>query len=74
MLQLNSLRVCGWRLNGIGAAEYRLDSETAVFPVRILVAGMVLFKESLAQWSPARKTKTEHGLSECFTHPLFCSH
>ncbi|KAI9512244.1 ARM repeat-containing protein [Russula earlei] len=28
------------------------DSPTAVFPVRILVGGMVLFKESLAQWSP----------------------
>ncbi|KAF8505664.1 ARM repeat-containing protein [Russula emetica] len=42
------------------------DSETAVFPVRILVAGMVLFKESLAQWSPARKAKTEHTLSQDF--------
>ena len=35
---------------------------------------MVLFKESLAQWSPARKAKTEHSLSECITHPLLCSY
>jgi hypothetical protein len=74
MLQLNSLRVRWWGLKGIGAAKYCLDSETAVFPVRILVAGMVLFKESLAQWSPARKAKTEPSLSECLTHPLFCTH
>ncbi|KAH9062811.1 ARM repeat-containing protein [Lactarius vividus] len=39
------------------------DSETAVFPVRVLVPGMVLFKESLAQWSPARKGKAEHSLT-----------
>jgi len=45
------------------SAELIEDSETAVFPVRILVAGMVLFKESLAQWSPARKAKTEHTLT-----------
>jgi hypothetical protein len=45
-------------------AHHRLDLETAVFPVRILVPGMVLFKESLAQWSPTRKAKTEHSLSE----------
>ena len=36
-----------------------------MFPVRVLVPGMVLFKESLAQWAPARKAKTEHSLSEC---------
>ncbi|KAH9966059.1 ARM repeat-containing protein [Russula dissimulans] len=46
------------------SAELIEDSPTAVFPVRILVAGMVLFKESLAQWAPARKAKTEHTLSE----------
>ncbi len=51
-------------------AHHRLDSETAVFPVRVLVPGMVLFKESLAQWSPARKAKTEHSLSECPNHLL----
>lgn len=42
-----------------------------MFPVRILVAGMVLFKESLAQWAPTRKTKTEHTLSECLARSLF---
>jgi len=47
-----------------------LDSETAVFPLRILVPGMVLFKESLAQWSPARKAKAEHSSSECLTYLL----
>ncbi|KII94850.1 hypothetical protein PLICRDRAFT_47858 [Plicaturopsis crispa FD-325 SS-3] len=31
------------------------DSNDAVFPVRFLVQAMVLFKESLAQWSPFRK-------------------
>lgn len=34
------------------------DSPTAVFPVRFLVQGMVLFKDSLAQWSPTRKAGT----------------
>ena len=50
-------------------AHHRLDSETAVFPVRVLVPGMVLFKESLAQWSP-RKAKAEHSLSECLDYLL----
>ncbi|KAI0268377.1 ARM repeat-containing protein [Gloeopeniophorella convolvens] len=45
------------------AAELIDDSSIAVFPVRILVPGMVLFKESLAQWSPVRKSKTEHSLT-----------
>jgi hypothetical protein len=45
------------------SAELIEDLETAVFPVRILVPGMVLFKESLAQWSPTRKAKTEHSLT-----------
>lgn len=45
------------------SAELIEDTETAVFPVRILVGGMVLFKESLAQWSPGRKVKTEHSLT-----------
>ncbi|KAF8272542.1 ARM repeat-containing protein [Lactarius quietus] len=53
------------------SAELIEDSETAVFPVRILVPGMVLFKESLAQWSPARKAKTEHSLSECLNYLLY---
>ncbi|KAI0307271.1 ARM repeat-containing protein [Multifurca ochricompacta] len=38
------------------------DTESAVFPVRVLVLGMVLFKESLAQWAPARKPKAEHTM------------
>jgi hypothetical protein len=45
------------------SAELIEDSETAVFPVRVLVPGMVLFKESLAQWAPSRKAKTEHSLT-----------
>ncbi|EIM88549.1 ARM repeat-containing protein [Stereum hirsutum FP-91666 SS1] len=40
------------------ASELIADSPTAVFPVRFLVQGMVLFKDSLAQWSPTRKAGT----------------
>ncbi|KAK0206374.1 armadillo-type protein [Desarmillaria ectypa] len=31
------------------------DSPTAVYPVRILVQGMVLFNENLAQWTPKKR-------------------
>ncbi|KAI0053014.1 ARM repeat-containing protein [Auriscalpium vulgare] len=41
--------------------ELIADSPEAVFPVRFLVQGMVLFKESLAQWSPSRKVKSSSG-------------
>jgi hypothetical protein len=33
----------------------RADSNEAVYPVRFLVQAMVLFKESLAQWTPTPK-------------------
>lgn len=49
------------------------DSPNAVFPVRFLVQAMVLFRESLAQWTPVRRDGTPnenstlavpyHGLS-----------
>lgn len=44
------------------------DSNQAVYPVRFLVQGMVLFKESLAQWTPTRKDGTinENSLSREF--------
>ncbi|KAK0230961.1 armadillo-type protein [Armillaria fumosa] len=34
------------------------DSPTAIYPVRILVQGMVLFNENLAQWVPTKKDGT----------------
>ncbi|KAG6911227.1 hypothetical protein DXG01_003094 [Tephrocybe rancida] len=44
------------------------DSNQAVYPVRYLVQGMVLFRESLAQWTPTRRdgTSNENALSEEF--------
>jgi len=41
-----------------GANTIPLDSDNAVFPVRFLVQGMVLFKECLAQWAPTRRDGT----------------
>ncbi|KAF8623412.1 hypothetical protein AX15_006355 [Amanita polypyramis BW_CC] len=38
--------------------EYVTDSNNAVYPVRFLVQGMVLFKESLGQWTPIRRDGT----------------
>ncbi|KAI0081841.1 ARM repeat-containing protein [Panus rudis PR-1116 ss-1] len=34
------------------------DSPLAVYPIRFLVQGMVIFKENLAQWSPTHKDGT----------------
>lgn len=44
------------------------DSDGAIYPVRYLVQGMVLFKESLAQWTATRKKgiPNENSLSEEF--------
>ncbi|KAL0949404.1 hypothetical protein HGRIS_009466 [Hohenbuehelia grisea] len=44
------------------------DSNLALFPVRFLVQAMVLFKDSLAQWSPVRKdgTPNPNSLSQEF--------
>ncbi|THH15375.1 hypothetical protein EW146_g5093 [Bondarzewia mesenterica] len=36
------------------------DSLDAVYPIRFLVQGMVLFKDSLAQWTPVRKDGSEN--------------
>ncbi|CAL1700530.1 unnamed protein product [Somion occarium] len=36
-------------------ADFIGDSPLSVFPVRFLVQGMVIFKESIAQWAPVRK-------------------
>ncbi|EJD01395.1 ARM repeat-containing protein [Fomitiporia mediterranea MF3/22] len=38
-----------------GPPEYIADSQYAVFPVRFIVQAMVLFKESLGQWSLTKK-------------------
>jgi hypothetical protein len=49
--------------------EMTADSNQAVFPVKFLVQGMVLFKDSLSQWTPIKKTdKTAnpHALSREF--------
>ncbi|KAG6833896.1 hypothetical protein H0H87_007907 [Tephrocybe sp. NHM501043] len=44
------------------------DSNQAVYPVRFLVQGMVLFRDSLAQWTPTRRdgTLNENSLSQEF--------
>ncbi|KAJ7498772.1 armadillo-type protein [Mycena latifolia] len=36
------------------------DAPDALYPVRFLVQGMVLFKENLGQWKPLRKDGTEN--------------
>ncbi|KAF8746019.1 hypothetical protein AX14_004306 [Amanita brunnescens Koide BX004] len=41
-----------------GPREYVADSDNTIYPVRFLVQGMVLFKESLAQWAPTRRDGT----------------
>ncbi|TBU32713.1 ARM repeat-containing protein [Dichomitus squalens] len=38
-----------------GPSEQIADSALAVFPVRFLVQGMALFRDSLAQWAPVKK-------------------
>ncbi|KAM5532278.1 hypothetical protein V8D89_014036 [Ganoderma adspersum] len=38
-----------------GKPEQIADSSLAVFPVRFLVQGMALFRDSLAQWAPVKK-------------------
>ncbi|KAG6821587.1 hypothetical protein H0H93_000096 [Arthromyces matolae] len=48
-----------------GTANLVADSNQAPFPVRFLVQGMVLFKESLAQWTPYRRD-VPSALSEDF--------
>ncbi|KDR83604.1 hypothetical protein GALMADRAFT_219426 [Galerina marginata CBS 339.88] len=44
----------------IGSTNYPqnfiIDSDEALYPVRFLVQGMVLFKESLSQWTPLRRS------------------
>ncbi|KAF8076536.1 armadillo-type protein [Lyophyllum atratum] len=51
-----------------GPAELVSDTNQALYPVRHLVQGMVLFKESLAQWTPTRRdgTPNENSLSQEF--------
>ncbi|KAI0796611.1 ARM repeat-containing protein [Abortiporus biennis] len=51
-----------------GPSEFIEDSQTAVFPVRLLVQAMVIFKETLAQWGSSRKdgTVTDQFLSQEF--------
>ncbi|KAI0638247.1 ARM repeat-containing protein [Trametes polyzona] len=38
-----------------GAPEQIADSSLVLFPVRFLVQGMALFRDSLAQWAPKKK-------------------
>jgi hypothetical protein len=40
-----------------------LDTNEAPYPIRFLVQGMVLFKDSLSQWSPKRRDGTENPQS-----------
>ena len=40
------------------------DTPYAVFPIRMLVQAMVIFRESLKEWTPVRRdgTANEHGM------------
>ncbi|KAH9943383.1 ARM repeat-containing protein [Epithele typhae] len=51
-----------------GPSEQIADSSLVVFPVRFIVQGMALFKDSLAQWAPTRKdgSPNEKVLSKDF--------
>lgn len=33
---------------------HTIDGDSYVYPARVLLQGMVLFKEALSQWSPTR--------------------
>lgn len=37
-----------------------LDSSLVTFPVRFLVQGMALFRDSLAQWAPTKKDGSQN--------------
>lgn len=37
-----------------------VDTYEAVFPIRLLVQGMVLFKDSLTQWAPKRRDGSDN--------------
>ncbi|CDO76254.1 hypothetical protein BN946_scf184470.g12 [Trametes cinnabarina] len=43
-----------------GAPEQIADSTQVVFPVRFLVQGMALFRDSLAQWAPKKKDGSQN--------------
>ncbi|PFH52845.1 hypothetical protein AMATHDRAFT_1887 [Amanita thiersii Skay4041] len=43
-----------------GSPDFIADSNNAIYPVRFLVQGMVLFKDSLGQWSESRSARM-HG-------------
>ncbi|TFK75774.1 ARM repeat-containing protein [Pluteus cervinus] len=45
------------------ASNLTADSNEAVYPTRFLVQGMVLFKESLAQWAPVKRDGTVNTTS-----------
>ncbi|KAF9464415.1 armadillo-type protein [Collybia nuda] len=51
-----------------GPPDQVADANDAVYPIRFLVQGMVLFKEILAQWTPVRKdgTLNSNSLSQEF--------
>ncbi|KAI1796323.1 ARM repeat-containing protein [Ganoderma leucocontextum] len=51
-----------------GKPEQIADSSLAVFPVRFLVQGMALFRDSLAQWAPVKKdgSTNERVLTQAF--------
>ncbi|PVG00491.1 ARM repeat-containing protein [Serendipita vermifera] len=42
------------------------DSETVIFPTRFLTQALLIFKDSVAQWSPARQTDAQDVLSKEF--------
>jgi hypothetical protein len=42
------------------------DSEDVIFPIRFLTQGLLLFKDSVAQWSPSRQTDAQEVLPKEF--------
>ena len=45
-----------------------VDALDAVYPARVLLQGMVLFKECLSQWAPTRKANVLNPDSGTYLH------
>lgn len=50
---------------GVVKADAVIDSALVVFPVRVLVQGMALFRDSLAQWAPTKKDGSQNDRGMC---------
>jgi hypothetical protein len=49
------------------------DSDTAAYPVRFLVQGIILFKESISQWTPVKRNgmPNKNGMCNIFVRHCF---